>query len=575
VTGPATRAVPQRDTLVATRYTLELARDRMAELAAGPFSEDMVRELLLLWNNTTYLFLYLDANDEFVDATPLAPLRQTLRRDGEFVRRLRAALDAGRCEHPGAERTRAEFAAVLMRHGQDREEDGLLAEAMEVLAALDTDGRQLLARLGARTVPAHGARAELGRLCAATRSSVTRQKLMSAWRMVEERQATAMVTAVDRMAEARHRRARSLGAGSAAARTFARCQVDESSAWGFLEDWLSRAVADAAALEAEIREVTGEVPRPLDHLGFAQRERARRGALPVFDPDAVIALAFRVAEETFALRCQRLVAEGRRQERIVVRVGERPLGEIRLDRWRLPEDAPGPATPGGWPLPPAQPLAHISCRHLAGPGGRPVMSLDDVMTFLHEFGHAVNHLLLQRLVPAVGGLEYLPPERLDHLSMWFEKWAFHPRIAQCLAPGQDADGLLTVWTLKRQGMRRDALERGLVAAIDFQIHAAERPSVREAYRRLDDRYGISALVHLPEVLPYFTWPMSVQNPGALFGELWSSATSAAAFLPLLGEAPGAASIPLQDFQPCFDPDLPAPGADPAALFAFNTHGATS
>ena len=576
------RVVPRRETIATTAYTLEAIRARIDALLAEPFNEAMVRELLLLWNNTAYLFLYLDANDEFVDASTLDSIRRELQQEPNRLQQIVTALKAGRCDDPAVERSRVEFIARLsdvldaLQQATAREVSELMAEAAGVFASLDADGRAMLLRLGIDVAPPVSARAELNRVCSTTRRGETREKLLRAWRSLQDRHTDDAADLIDRAVAARRSCAQSLGYGSVVERTFERCGVDVGTASRFIDDYLALALADAASLDAAILRVVGSAARPMDHLPYMMREIGLSQRLPMFDVDSVIDFAFHIAMESFGMRCTRLSAEGHPQERVVVDVDGRRHGEIRIDMWQLAERASPDAKPtpsGGWPLPTAQPLAHIACRYVTRSTGRRTMSLDDVDTFLHEFGHATNHLLLRYRTPSIGGLDYLPLERLDHLPVWFEKWAFHPDIASCTTQEGGLDGLEVLWSLKRLELRRSAIERGVVAAIDLDIHQRDEATVASAYQRLNEKYGISSYTSLADLLPFFTWPMSVLHPGAAFGELWALATSCEAFLPYLKVGVGDLPDLRREFNASLDPDVSTPPAEPAAVFAFNCDGA--
>lgn len=574
-----TRRVPTRPTLAPTARTMAAALARRAELLAAPLDDAAVRELLVGWNNTTYLLLYLDANDEFVDASALVDLRRRLHDDPRELRRLRDALDGARCRDPETERGRGAFVALLSerlsgaRADAERVVDAALDQVGSVLAEVDRAGRALVARLGAPADETLSAQAALVRLGAVAPRPETRGKLARAWRGLQDRAGGGAGEVVDRAVAARHRLAGELGYASAAEATFERCGVTPAQAEAFLADCLEGAVADLAALAADLRPLTGQVTEPLDHLPFARRALARGVRLPRFPVAAVARLAFDVAREHLGVDCAWAPAAGRCQEPVTVSRDGVPLGEIRVDLWRLDgAEPPAPADGGPPPGPTGLPLAHVACRHVVdgeGDDGR-LMSLDDVHTFLHEFGHALNHLLLRRRRPSDGGLDYLPLERLDLLSMWCERWAFHPALGACLPAGRrDEAALETARTVKLLELRGDTVRRAVVAAVDLRVHREPGTGVAEAFGALDRRYGIAAQVPALDVLSALTWPMSRLNPGATFVELWAAAVSAAAFVPLLGERRVRGSAPVPALAAALDPEVAAPPAEAAALFAFN------
>lgn len=557
--APPAHSVPVRDSELSWSRSLAAMSARIDALLAGPLCDDQVAELVVLRNNATYLFLYLDANDEFVDASGLAGWRTALLGDPVRNGRLAAVLAAVRCADPGLDRSRRRYVELLTAPAAGDPSTAIRS----ALATADESGARLLARLGIRLPPGVPAEVEFHRLSAATPQPASREKLVRAWRQQRQRATPAVAVAVDAILDARRRQARAEGYGSVAERTFTRCGIDVPTAAGFVDDYLAAALDDARYLDAEVTALVGPTERPASHLPYVLRRLAATGPVANFDLEAVLDLATGLGARLFGAVVERRPGAGGQQRMLVERDGA-PVGEIRLDLWDL---SSGPV--GGAAAEPersasfGRPVAHIASRCSAA-GGRRELSFHSAGTLLHEFGHAMNHLLLRRRTPSQGGLDYLPLERLDTMSMWFEQWTFHPEFARC-ATG--TDGLAPARRLRTLQHRRTAVERGLLAALDLELHRRSDGGVAATCAELADRYGIADRTDLADLLPYFTWPMQRLNPGAEVSTLWGWASAAELFRPYRDQAVGELTAGAE-FAASLDPDLPSPRSPAAAALEF-------
>jgi oligopeptidase A len=219
-----------------------------------------------------------------------------------------------------------------------------------------------------------------------------------------------------------------------------------------------------------------------------------------------------------------------------------------------------------------QPVAYVSCRFERASDGTDRINFQNVHSLFHEFGHAVNHLLIRRRMPNESGLDSLPLERLEILSMWFEKWVYHPSFGQHLTMTSDGEaGLKVAQEVKRLEYQRTHVERGVTAAVDLLIHAAGSVGFLPAFHELDEQYGISSCCSPGDFPVYFTWPMFQANPGANFVYLWGSAYSSQRFVPFtrqpLEKAPDPGQVRAA-FGGSFDFDQPCEEPDSAAIFDF-------
>jgi oligopeptidase A len=362
-----------------------------------------------------------------------------------------------------------------------------------------------------------------------------------------------------------------------AAQTLARCRIPEADIAAFVTRNLETALAAHAEMESEITAVTGATTRPMDHFGFAMRTVFGAERAPTFLLEECLDFLFAVTRAVFGLTLTRQPSEHPDVIGVGVRDTDDEIGQILFDLWDTGRKTPGPNHTLGlrnrtdWSGLVQRPVAYVSCRFRTDPRGTGRITFQNVHGMFHEFGHALNHLLLRTAVPFRSGLECLPPERLECLSMWFEKWAYHPEFAHrlTLGPAGEEDWARCV-RIKMIEQRAGLLEQAITAALDLEVHRRDEGGLKDAFDRLDRQYGLTRHYRLADVAPYFTWPMYVANPGANFSYLWGAADSAekfAAFRPLslddITERPDLRRL----FAPCFDVDEPAGAPDGSAVHA--------
>jgi oligopeptidase A len=170
-------------------------------------------------------------------------------------------------------------------------------------------------------------------------------------------------------------------------------------------------------------------------------------------------------------------------------------------------------------------VSYIACSFPLADGLR----FAEARSLFHEFGHAVNHLLIRERLPHAAGLERVPVERSEVLATWFEQWVHHDEFAGW--PGIDSDALPVVARAERLKERRDTAEIAVTAALDFEVHRDVGGGLADAYRRLDDRFGVSAATRFVDLPPAFVRPALTTRPGLYFRYPWAAADSATTFEP--------------------------------------------
>lgn len=577
-----------REGLVEVEAALKAMMENLREIVAQPaLTEDGLVRITSIYNNVAYLFLYLEANEEHVDYGWLLPWRDAFHTDDELDARMLHLLLGLRCEAPDAEDSRLAFAEQLKakarKRGQPSDDsfDRRLREAKELNRRIVLDQRELLKRIGVAS-DEHSPATLYYQLASTTDSTSTRDKLGRAWTRARDAHSDNIVRVTDAMIEARRRSSAQDGFDTVLARTLSKCTVDEETVDAFLRAYIENALCGHEALLDELRVATGTVPGPdaMYHFPYFMRHLAGSRPPMLLDVDCCLAFAFEAAYAAFGLTIELSASPSPHVIVASVRHDDQDVGHIHFDLWDTDKKAGGAnhtqalRNRTDWHNMVQQPVAYVSCR-FKRLEGRNLITFQNVHSLYHEFGHGLNHLLITKRLSNQSGLEYLPLERLECMSMWFEKWVYHPAFAAAVvSAGVEHEALASARRLKVLEYRRTYLERAVTAALDFEVHRRVQGGVGEAYAELEQRYELDRYTRLGDYLDYFTWPMFVANPGANFSYLWGAADSCAKFSPLLllelGEIADQGGC-RDSFRSSFTGDVQMPTPESASVFAFYDH----
>ena len=572
------------ESLVDTDEALEGMMRRLQEILDGPsLTQDTFVEIAAIYNNVAYIFLYLESNEVHVDYHRVLPWRDAFYKNPDLDARIVDSIASLRCEDADVEESRQAYVSHLREKlrapepAVDEALERLQSEVKAVLAATQQEHHDLLVRLGIPTGAGRSA-ATFYKVVSTTGSAATRTRLNQAWTRTRDRSLQPLVEIVDRMVEVRRRNATDHGYNSVLARTLTRCRIDEPTASAYLDCYLTRALESHAGLSAEIHEALGSTGDAMDHFGHYVWALLARRSVPTFNLDECLALIFLVAERTFGLTLTRNPASSAHVISVGAEVDGHRCGQIKFDLWdsgpkpRAANTTKGIRNRTNWVGLIQQPVAYVSCRFQHSDDGTSRINFQNVHSLFHEFGHAVNHLLIRKRLPNQSGLEYLPLERLENLSMWFEKWVYHPDLAEHLTlTAEDAEGLALAQRIKMLEYRRTHVDRAVTAALDFDVHRRANVGLRESFAALDERFAVSRYCSLGDFPVYFTWPMFQANPGANFAYLWGAADSAEKFAPFLDRRIEDSRSPAEVralFSSCFDFDEPSIEPDSGSVFRF-------
>jgi oligopeptidase A len=125
----------------------------------------------------------------------------------------------------------------------------------------------------------------------------------------------------------------------------------------------------------------------------------------------------------------------------------------------------------------ALPVAYIVCNFRKDDEG--TLSFDDLQTLFHEFGHSLHHLLTQRTLPSIAGINQVPWDIVELPSQLSEQWCFEKSFLKKLSAHRDtkqplSDDLINNLIKTRQFMASLFLLRQLeFASFDWGIHGKD------------------------------------------------------------------------------------------------------
>ncbi|MBM0275411.1 M3 family metallopeptidase [Micromonospora tarensis] len=575
---------PDRESLEALEQTLAGMMCRLETiLSKGALTEEGLVEITAIYNNVAYIFLYLEANEEHVRYDGLLPWRDAFHDNPGLDEKVLRQLVELRCEDPEAEESRLAYVAQLRDKAEaagpvdDRRAVELQERAKAVLAEVQQAQLRFLRRVGAPT-DTNNPSAVFYRLVSGTPGASTRHKLTRVWTATRDSRRDELVAIVDEMVRVRREQSHAAGHPSVIDQALTKCGVPADEAEAFIARYLRQALVSQDRLVERVREAIETEGDPLEHFGFYMRQVTSGARAPLFLLDECLAFIFDVARSVFGLDLRTLPSGNSHVITVEVTADDRPVGQINFDLWNTAGKTVGANHTKGlrnrtdWSNLVQHPVAYVSCRFQQDEDRTNRITFQNVHSLFHEFGHALNHLLIRKRISNRSGLEYLPLERLEHLSMFFEKWVYHPAFARSLSlDAQDRAMVRVCQRIKALEYQRTYVERAVTAALDFEVHRRDDGGLAEAYAALEERFGISRHCTLGDFPMYFTWPMFQANPGANFAYLYGASDSVEKFLvfePLtLVEVAGRPEL-REMFASSLDFSLPTATPDSDAVFAF-------
>jgi oligopeptidase A len=407
---------------------LEIMVGRLKSLVwADTLTENDFVELTTIFDNIAYMFLYLDSNMAYVDASAIEPFREEIFVNPQLDQQMEAQLRSHCFPSPEVEEARQLILANITSKSSAKETKliNIVQTANVTLAAMEQARSDFLARLGASTGSGSTA-AQFYRLQAETSDSSRRVRLQQAWVQTSRQSNQELSRNIDRLVA--HRWSTQNTEGSVIAADLRRSRLSIPTVWDFITAYLQKSIQDHGDLKQEVLTATGSDSGGLDeHFGRFLTTRYEEIPILKFDLGKCLSYLLHTLDRSYNLTFHEIPSPYSSIRILQVTRCGTNVGSIHLDLWnRTGKDANITLAARNrldWNNKRQQPVARISCRFNGNESG--VISFQNVHSLLHEAGHAVNHLLMVNRIPSTSGLDYLPIERLEHMSMWHEKWVFH------------------------------------------------------------------------------------------------------------------------------------------------------
>lgn len=548
---------------------------------SNPRKESLI-EITRIYSNVAYIFVYLEGNERHLEYEPLLEQRDKFFRNPELYASLSRLMSKLNCSDPEAEEVRRNWLGWFQERAlaTDQDLDETLEEIQQlgnqILGRVQEDQAKLLKRLGVNLGIANPD-AVFYRIVSETKKPDTRRKLAQAWNKQRDRRKDELCDIVDQIVDVRRLQAKEKGFNTVLEQTFERCSVSESNAQTLITTYLARALHSHSKLASNISNIPGCADRPMDHFGYFVRSGLTGADLPMFSLDNCLDFLFTIADCIFDVAVTRIERENQHAINVAVWSGGQRLGRISFDlldteRRLCSSDSLPRIHARTKSTDIIEPTGHVLCRHHSSSDGTHLITFESAHSIFHEFGHALNHLMLRKPIPSQSGLDYLPVERLEDLSSWFEKWVFHPDLAiHLFLSSSGKEGLAQCQHVKMLEFQRTNLERAVTAALDFDVHRRVAGGLRDSFEELNEQFAISDHCFLSDLIGNFTKPMFRANPGASFVYLWGSAYGAQRFAPFsnlrMGDIKMCGQVDHR-FSSCFDPSEPSTEPSIQAVFDF-------
>jgi oligopeptidase A len=556
---------------------------RLQELISLPIpTPDAPKEIAIIYSNVVHIFVYLEGNHRHLSYEPLMRHREEFFNNREQDEKVLKLLSSLHCSDPQFDADRHRWVIWFRERlyssdsSVDQQSESLYAAAQRVLHEIDENQAALLQRLGVRTGRTNAATV-FYRTVSITESSATRSKLVQAWHRVRDRRLNSLTEIIDGVIAERRIQARKKGFSTIVEETFQRCSVSERRAGEFIRSYLVQSLSSHSKLAANVREATGCLDNPMDHFGYYLRTLLKGADLPLFALDTCLDYLFLVAHRVFGITVTRHANDNPDSIMITVQVENTKVGTIKFDLLNIGFSQAMTVSSTSSRKDPTEkgiyPVGHVLCRFQHGANGINCITFESAHSLFHEFGHAVNHLLIRKRLPNRSGLEYLPLERLENLSMWFEKWVYHSQFAESLSlTPEEREGLTLCQRIKALEFLSTNLESAVTAALDFEVHRCLEGGLEQSFRRLDEEFTLADHIPFSRLPHYFTAPMFRANPGAGFVYVWGAVDSVQKFVPLTQHSVDNVMPNHQAFQAMFgsyfDPSEPSTEPDIETVFDF-------
>ena len=163
--------------------------------------------------------------------------------------------------------------------------------------------------------------------------------------------------------------------------------------------------------------------------------------------------------------------------------------------------------------------------------------MDEIKGLFHEFGHSIHHLLVNsESTCSFGehlGLEYLPLEKIQILSYWYELWVYHPEFIHLFCNKQKELDIYKEFTkFALFEFKNNILNRLVQTILDFKLHSSSNNLKLEAtFQKVCEEFNISPEVEFHSFPLLFINHTMTADPGVDFIFLWTTIKSVELFIP--------------------------------------------
>lgn len=171
------------------------------------------------------------------------------------------------------------------------------------------------------------------------------------------------------------------------------------------------------------------------------------------------------------------------------------------------------------------------------PGRAALLTLTEVLTLFHEFGHALHGMLSDVVYPSMSGTS-TPTDFVEFPSQLYEHWALQPDILQRFAVHHETGEAISTEMIERIGAARNfnqgfaTVEYCASAYVDFLLHARQQPPQKV---ETEEQSILREIDMPPEIVPrhltpHFSHVFSGDGYAAgYYSYLWSETLDADGF----------------------------------------------
>ncbi len=187
------------------------------------------------------------------------------------------------------------------------------------------------------------------------------------------------------------------------------------------------------------------------------------------------------------------------------------------------------------------PVAYLVCNFTPPVAGQPtLLNHEEVLTFLHELGHGLQHLLTRIEVPSVAGLNAIEWDAVELPSQFMEHWAWEQISLQLLSEHLETKVPLPEDLLKKLKKSREAfpalaLCRQLEFSLfDFYLHqqnnaAITSSQVHDLWKKVHAQVNPLPLADYQRLAQSFSHIFAGGYAAGYYSYLWAEVMAADAF----------------------------------------------